>query len=115
MVVAHNLLAMNAQRQYNIGYVKKKSSMEKLSSGFKINKEAVFDDGKFELYETKNGMFNGLLNYIPFKSQKHSKESAICIKFDKEFKWCLDGEEGPVGDANLLINKQSVTVFSAAN
>ena len=41
----------------------------------------------------------------------------ICIsdfsimKFDKEFKWCLDGEEGPVGDANLLINKQSYKIL----
>lgn len=40
MVVSHNFMAMNAQRQFNIvGNVKRKS-MEKLSSGYKINRAA---------------------------------------------------------------------------
>ena len=43
MVVAHNLKAMNSQRQLSIvsGTVSKKA--EKLSSGYKINRAA--DDG----------------------------------------------------------------------
>lgn len=40
MVITHNILGMNAQRQYNIVGSNKKKSTEKLSSGFKINRAA---------------------------------------------------------------------------
>ena len=40
MVVAHNLLAMNANRQFNINTNLKAKSTEKLSSGYKINRAA---------------------------------------------------------------------------
>ena len=40
MVVVHNLMAMNAQRQFNIAGIDKKKSTEKLSSGYKINRAA---------------------------------------------------------------------------
>lgn len=39
-IVAHNLLAMNAQRQFGINSKSKMKSMEKLSSGYKINRSA---------------------------------------------------------------------------
>ncbi len=39
-VVAHNLLAMNAQRQFGINAGSKAKSTEKLSSGYKINRAA---------------------------------------------------------------------------
>ena len=40
MVISHNLLAMNAQRQFNITGTNKKKSTEKLSSGYRINRAA---------------------------------------------------------------------------
>ena len=40
MVIAHNLGAINAQRQYNIVTNKKSKSSEKLASGYKINRSA---------------------------------------------------------------------------
>lgn len=40
MVISHNLLAMNAQRQFNITGTQKKKSTEKLASGYKINRAA---------------------------------------------------------------------------
>ena len=40
MIISHNLLAMNAQRQFNISTNKKKKTTEKLSSGYKINRAA---------------------------------------------------------------------------
>ena len=40
MVITHNILGMNAQRQYNTVGSNKKKSTEKLSSGFKINRAA---------------------------------------------------------------------------
>ncbi len=39
-VVAHNLFAMNAQRQFGINTAKRAKSTEKLSSGYKINRAA---------------------------------------------------------------------------
>lgn len=39
-VVAHNLSAMNAQRQFGINTAKRAKSTEKLSSGYKINRAA---------------------------------------------------------------------------
>lgn len=39
-IVAHNLLAMNANRQFGITNKKKAKSTEKLSSGYKINRAA---------------------------------------------------------------------------
>lgn len=40
MIVAHNLMAMNAQRQFNIVGNSKKKSTEKLTSGYRINRAA---------------------------------------------------------------------------
>lgn len=40
MIIAHNLGAMNAQRQYNIVTNRKAKTSEKLSSGYKINRAA---------------------------------------------------------------------------
>lgn len=40
MVIAHNLAAMNAQRQFNIVGTAKGKSTEKLSSGYRINRAA---------------------------------------------------------------------------
>lgn len=40
MIVAHNLSAMNAQRQFGINTKNKTKSAEKLSSGYKINRAA---------------------------------------------------------------------------
>lgn len=40
MIVAHNLMAMNAQRQYGLVNQKQAKSTEKLSSGYRINRAA---------------------------------------------------------------------------
>ena len=39
-VIAHNVLAMNAQRQFQITGIKAKKNVEKLSSGYMINRAA---------------------------------------------------------------------------
>ena len=40
MIIQHNLLASNASRQFNINVKKKNKNMEKLSSGYNINRAA---------------------------------------------------------------------------
>lgn len=42
MIAAHNLIAMNAQRQFGLNNVKRTKSSEKLSSGYKINRAALY-------------------------------------------------------------------------
>ena len=41
MIISHNLLAMNANRQFNITNKNKAKTTEKLSSGYRINRAAV--------------------------------------------------------------------------
>ncbi len=40
MVIQHNLLASNAIRQFKINIKRKFKNMEKLSSGYKVNRAA---------------------------------------------------------------------------
>ncbi|MCR5654401.1 MAG: flagellar hook protein [Lachnospiraceae bacterium] len=40
MIIQHNMMAMNAQRQFGLIDVRRSKNMEKLSSGFKINRAA---------------------------------------------------------------------------
>lgn len=59
MIIAHNLLAMNAQRQYNIVGTEKKKSTEKLSSGYRINR-AADDAAGLSISEKMRNMIRGL-------------------------------------------------------
>lgn len=40
MVISHNMSALNAQRQFNMVSADRKKSVEKLSSGYRINRAA---------------------------------------------------------------------------
>ena len=59
MVLAHNLTAMNAQRQFNIVGTSKKKSTEKLSSGYKINR-AADDAAGLTISEKMRSLIRGL-------------------------------------------------------
>lgn len=59
MVVAHNLIAMNSQRQFNIVNKKKVKSTEKLSSGYRINR-ASDDAAGLSISEKMRKQINGL-------------------------------------------------------
>ncbi len=59
MVISHNLLAMNAQRQFNIVGNKRKKSTEKMSSGFKINR-AADDAAGLTISEKMRSQIRGL-------------------------------------------------------
>lgn len=59
MVIAHNMMAMNAQRQFNIVGNTKKKSMEKLSSGYRINR-AADDAAGLTISEKMRGQIRGL-------------------------------------------------------
>lgn len=59
MVVAHNLIAMNSQRQLNIVNNKKVKSTEKLSSGYRINR-ASDDAAGLSISEKMRRQIHGL-------------------------------------------------------
>lgn len=59
MVVAHNIMAMNAQRQFNIVDANKKRTTEKLSSGYRINR-AADDAAGLSISEKMRSQIRGL-------------------------------------------------------
>ena len=59
MVIAHNMLAMNANRQFNINTNNKTKSMEKLSSGYRINR-ASDDAAGLSISEKMRWQIRGL-------------------------------------------------------
>lgn len=59
MIISHNLTAMNAQRQLNIVGDYKKKSMEKLSSGYRVNR-AADDAAGLTISEKMRSLINGL-------------------------------------------------------
>ncbi len=59
MIVRHNLLAMNAQRQFGINMKSKAKSTEKLSSGYRVNR-AADDAAGLAISEKMRRMIRGL-------------------------------------------------------
>lgn len=59
MIVSHNMMALNAQRQYNIVNSAKLKSTEKLSSGYRINR-ASDDAAGLSISETMRRQIRGL-------------------------------------------------------
>lgn len=59
MVIAHNMLAMNAQRAYGINTKEKAKTTEKLASGYKINR-AADDAAGLTISEKMRSLIRGL-------------------------------------------------------
>lgn len=59
MIVSHNLAAINTQRQYNINVKKKEKTVEKLSSGYQINR-AADDAAGLSISEKMRNQIRGL-------------------------------------------------------
>ena len=83
--------------------------------GFPVNdKKSSMHDGKFELYLTKPGLFNGLLHYLFFKTRTTKiVASDLQIQADYPFPWTLDGEKGPVGDVHIKALDSKLRIFCA--
>lgn len=82
-------------------------------AGFNINKNALLSDGKIECFITERGMFNGLMNYFG-KADKIEPISAKSFKVstDSDMPWCLDGEEGEVGDIEIEVISNRLRFYS---
>lgn len=82
--------------------------------GFPVNFSNQIDDGKFDIYLTKPGLFNGLLHFLFFKIKtKHIRSSFIKVDIDSSLDWCVDGERGPKGPIEISCLPKSLTIFSS--
>lgn len=62
--------------------------------GFYLNFKNKMNDGKFNIYITKPGVFNGLLHYLFFKMKtvKIQTDHFTFTFLSKPTPWCIDGE-----------------------
>ena len=84
-------------------------------AGFPVNGgDSAIHDGKFELFLTKPGLFNGLLHYLFFKIRT-VKISARSFQIDLDYPdaWDLDGEMGPIGNVQIEALDSGLRMFCA--
>lgn len=79
--------------------------------GFSINKSSSSKDGLFEVYLTKNTLFNGLLCYLPIKFIKPIKTNKVEI-LESSTIWCLDGEKEEIKVKTIEIMPKCMRFFS---
>lgn len=81
--------------------------------GFPINLRNSLDDGKFDVYLTKPGPFNGLLNYLFLKRRTaYYRIDEVTIDPIIDSPWCIDGEEGPKGQIHIKLLKKHLQIYT---
>lgn len=81
--------------------------------GFPVNsRTSSIHDGKFELFLTKPGIFNGLLHYLFFKCRT-TKISASNFQIEVAYPlpWDLDGEIGPEGNVHIQAMDSKLRIY----
>ncbi len=83
--------------------------------GFPVNERTSrIHDGKFELYLTKPGIFNGLLHYLFFKARTVKiVASSFDIQLDYPLPWDLDGEAAMEGSIHIDTVDSNMRIFCA--
>lgn len=71
--------------------------------GFYVNLRNKMNDGKFYIFATKPGLFNGLLHYVFFKIRTLKiVTDEFTFKFDGNPEaWCLDGEMAQLNNVHV--------------
>ncbi len=81
--------------------------------GFPVNFKNSIRDGKFDVYLTKPGLFNGLLHFLFFKIKtKHIRCSSLSVETNLADSWCVDGEEGVNGKITVNCLKENLKIFA---
>lgn len=81
--------------------------------GFKINPKSNISDGKMDIFLSKPGIFNSLLQYLFLRRKiKHFQGSNIKVKVNCDDDWDLDGEKGPKGNANIKVLPSHISIYS---
>lgn len=99
IAVAHNLAAMNAQRQFNITEKKKAKTTEKLASGYKINR-AADDAAGLSISEKMRNQIRNL----------HQSMNNI----EDGIYFCQTGE-GALNECHSILNRLEELAVKAAN
>ena len=79
--------------------------------GFFVNRYGRIDDGKMELYLAKPDISNGVLHILTGKKRIVISASKFHIKTDEAMSWCLDGEEGPSGEAEIVCHHNMLRIY----
>lgn len=92
--------------------------------GFKLNKEAVLNDGKCDVLLIRKSFMNGLPKLIKLvlfgagkaarydKYMKHLIVNKVSVHIDdKDIYWNLDGEKGMSGDVDVEVLKENVKMI----
>lgn len=99
MNIAHNMLAMNADRQFNITKKKKEKSTEKLSSGYRINR-AADDAAGLSISEKMRWQIRGL------NVGSRNVQDGISI---------LQVADGALGEVHSILDRMKELSVQAAN
>lgn len=99
MIVAHNLSAMNAQRQFGIVNQRRAKSTEKLSSGYRINR-AADDAAGLAISEKMRRQIRGLTQGI------HNTQEGVSV---------CQVADGALNEVNDILNRMEELAVKAAN
>lgn len=82
--------------------------------GFYLNFENKINDGKFHIFITKPGIFNGLLHYVFFKvrTTKIMTDECYFRYTSKKELWDLDGEGADLGDIHVKCLKSHLKILA---
>lgn len=80
--------------------------------GFKINHYGSIQDGMMELFLAKKDISNGLMPLLTDTNRIVLQAKKFAIKTDEAMSWCLDGEEGPKGEANIVTHQKMFKIFA---
>lgn len=83
------------------------------AAGFKIASKDGINDGKFDFYLTKPGIFNGLGHYLFEKKKMLTRKESFQIETDGKMAYCLDGEKVQLGKSvELSVIPNALSVYS---
>jgi diacylglycerol kinase (ATP) len=80
--------------------------------GFKVNSYCDISDGKMELYLAKPDWFNGVYHILSRTKTIIISAKEFHIVTDENMSWCLDGEEGPTGEAHIVTHHNLLTIYA---
>ena len=109
--IVHALVKCN-EKEYEVNTPFVLVMSGKNVGGFKVNFKKSYNDGVFDIYLTKPGLFNGLLHYVFFKMKTlHLRTDEVFIHTDQVGEWCIDGEKGMKGDVHIKCLKSHLKVI----
>ena len=80
--------------------------------GFRINPKSDISDGKMDVFLSRPGIFNSLLNYLLFRKRiKHYQGQHIKVQVTIPDYWDIDGEKGPTGNADISVLPSHLLIY----